>query len=108
MIELKLKKILGYLFLPIAFLGCEKEIPRYAEMQAYYQESVNLAQTSLDSISRFSNKVDGFVALHPRAKDDALYPEIEENIRKARIVISMDDGSWGEDIRWEFEFGEDE
>ena len=105
---MKSKKILKYLLLLITFVACEKEITRYAEMQAYYQESVNLVQTSLDSISRFSNKVDGFVALHPRAKDDALYPEIEENIRKARIVISMHDGSWDDDIRWEFEFGEDD
>lgn len=103
---MKSRKFIKYLFLPILFIGCEKEIPRYAEMQEYHQESITLQQTSLDSVSRFSKKVAHFVDLHPRAKDDTLYPEIEENIRKARVFFHMTDGSWDDDIRWEFGFGE--
>ena len=91
----------------IAFVGCEKEIPHYAEMREYYQESTALAQTSLDSIRRFSHKVDGFVEVHPSAKEDPLYPEIEENIRKARITIQIQiDDTWGDDIHIGFDFGE--
>ena len=103
-----IKTLKTFLLVLLAFIACEKEIPHYAEMQAYYQESVNLAQTSLDSISRFSNKVDGFVEVHPSAKEDPLYPEIKENIRKARITIQIQiDDTWGDDIHLDFNFGED-
>ena len=90
----------------LTFNSCEKVILRYAEMQQYHQESLTLAETSLDSISRFSQKVDGFVNLHPLAKEDPLYPEIEQNINQARLIIRIDGEVWDDDVHIEFEFGE--
>ena len=90
----------------LTFISCEKAILRYAEMQQYHQESLTLAKTSLDSIGRFSQKVDAFVCLHPSAKEDPFYPEIEENISQARLTIHIDDKDWSDDVHVEFEFGE--
>ena len=94
------------LLVGLTFTSCEKDIPRYMEMRKYHQESTTLAETSLDSISRFSQKVDGFVCLHPSAKEDPLYPEIEENIWQARLIVHLNGETWGEDIHVEFDFGE--
>ena len=104
---MKILVVLFPVFIALAVSSCEKEILHYAEMREYYQESTALAQTSLDSIRRFSHKVDGFVEVHPSAKEDPLYPEIEENIRKARITIQIQiDDTWGDDIHIGFDFGE--
>lgn len=89
----------------LAFTNCEKAALRYAEMRQYHQESTILGETSQDSISRFSRKVDAFVGLHPSAKDDPLYPEIEANIRQARLAIHIEGETYGDDVNVEFEFG---
>ena len=90
----------------LLFGSCEKEVLRYAEMEQYYEESIGLAQTSPDSISSFSRKVDAFVTLYPAAKEDPLYPEIKANIRQAWLNIRINGGVWGDDKNIGFEFGE--
>ena len=72
-------------------LACSKETSRssYPEMQAYYVESCNLGVAAIDSVQRFSQKVDAFVALHADAKDDPLYPHILENIQTVSIRLGF-------------------
>ena len=72
----------------LLFVSCEKELFHYAEISEYHAESQQLDVATTDSIARFSSKVHGFVAQHPDAKDDPLYPEILENINMATLDIS--------------------
>ena len=68
-------------------------------MRQYHQESLTLQQVTTDSVTRFSSKVTAFVASHPAARQDPLYPEIQANIRQAtlRITINFDDEWDGEE-----------
>lgn len=83
-------------------LACSKETsvsqPQYPEMQAYYVESCHLSVAATDSVQRFMQKVDTFVTRHSDAKQDPLYPRIQENIRSAsfRLNINVDDEWDGE------------
>ena len=83
-------------------LACSKETsvsqPQYPEMQAYYVESCHLSVAATDSVQRFMQKVDTFVTHHTDAKQDPLYPRIQENIRSAsfRLNINVDDEWDGE------------
>ena len=83
-------------------LACSKETsvsqPQYPEMQAYYVESCHLNVAATDSVQRFMQKVDTFVTHHSDAKQDPLYPRIQENIRSAsfRLNINVDDEWDGE------------
>ena len=86
-------------FIIVSFLclACSKETsvsqPQYPEMQAYYVESCHLSVAATDSVQRFMQKVDTFVTRHSDAKQDPLYPRIQENIRSAsfRLNINVDD-----------------
>ena len=80
--------LLLFLLLP-ALTGCGDEALRYAEMEEFYVESRTLPEVSLDSVNRFSGKVDGFVEVHPDAVDDPLYPRIQENIRSASVRVGF-------------------
>ena len=81
-------------------LACSKEtsVSQYPEMQAYYVESCHLSVAATDSVQRFMQKVDTFVTHHTDAKQDPLYPRIQENIRSAsfRLNINVDDEWDGE------------
>ena len=83
-------------------LACSKETsvsqPQYPEIQAYYVESCHLSVAATDSVQRFMQKVDTFVTHHTDAKQDPLYPRIQENIRSAsfRLNINVDDEWDGE------------
>ena len=83
-------------------LACSKETsvsqPQYPEMQAYYVESCHLSVAATDSVQRFMQKVETFVTHHTDAKQDPLYPRIQENIRSAsfRLNINVDDEWDGE------------
>ena len=66
-------------------------------MQEYYAESCNLITVQADSIKRFSTKVEAFVAQHPAAKDDNLYPKIQDNIHNASARLSLAFDTWQED-----------
>lgn len=67
-------------------------------MQAYYVESCHLGVAATDSVQRFMQKVDTFVTHHTDAKQDPLYPRIQENIRSAsfRLSITIDEEWDGE------------
>ena len=74
--------------------SCEKEVFDVSPtMEAYYNESVQLPTVSLDSIKKFSTKVDGYVADNPLAKEHRRYPQILQNIKTAslRLSISIND-----------------
>ena len=71
---------------------------RYPEIQAYHAESLNLTVASADSVSKFSTKVKTFVAHHPDAAQDPLYPVIQQNIKQnlLRLSITINDEWDGE------------
>ena len=82
--------------------SCEKDVQYegYPEMQSYYVESCGLGAPAvdIDSIGRFTRKVDAFVAVNPDAKDTSYYPLIKENIKKysTTLIITIEgDGAWG-------------
>lgn len=78
-------------------LACSKEtsVTQYPEMQAYYAESCHLGVAASDSVQRFSLKVETFVTRHTDAKQDPLYPRIQENIRAASFCLTfMIDDEW--------------
>ena len=78
--------------------SCQKEVQRYDEMRLYHAESLTLHQVQADSVVRFSDKVNAFVARYPAAAEDPLYPEIRANIRAALVTftITVDDEWDGE------------
>ena len=88
----------------LLFVSCEKELFHYAEITEYHAEFQQLDVATTDSIARFSSKVQGFVAQHPEAKDDPLYPEILENINMAtlNITITTHDEWDPDDITFDF------
>ena len=92
------------LLMVLLFVSCEKELFHYAEISEYHAESQQLDVATTDSIARFSSKVQGFVAQHPDAKDDPLYPEILENINMAtlNITITTHDEWDPDDITFDF------
>lgn len=108
---LKLRKLLKlYLSLFIItalytypLTSCEKEYMRYAEMQAYYDESCHLFMASTDSVTRFSDKVEAFVGTHPDAKEDVLYPQIQKNIEQYNLGLTITfNDDWDDDIHITF------
>ena len=79
--------------------SCEKEVfDVSATMEAYYNESMQLPTVSIDSVSAFKNKVNGYVDTYPQAKEHRRYPQILSNIKAAslRITISFND-EWAGD-----------
>ena len=83
------------IFLAVA---CEKELTHYPEIVAYHAESKTLDVATSDSIGKFNVKVKTFVAQHPDATQDPLYPEIQKNIKAnlLRLTITIDDEWDGE------------
>lgn len=83
------------LALPFIATSCEKEVERYEEMESFHAESLTLPDVSLDSVARFTEKVNAFVRRIPAAHEDPLFPSICANIRKSllRFNIYVDD-SW--------------
>ena len=77
------------LSLPLAFISCSKDVARYPEMVQYHAESLTLPTVTADSVARFSQKVGTFVAQHPSAEEDPLYPEIQSNIQHALYTINI-------------------
>ena len=71
----------------------------FVEISEYYAESCHLDQATQDSIVRFAQKVDAFVAANPQAKEDPLYPRILHNIQTSSfdptITINTD---WEDDV----------
>ena len=74
-------------------------------LEAYFVESQGLDQVPLDSIRRFSAKVDEWVNTHPDASHDAFYPEIQQKIHLAMIRFTFEIAdSWDGDIYIHFDF----
>lgn len=71
--------------------SCEKSgsVDEFPIMEQYYKESVALPTVTLDSVKSFSNKVDEFVTLYPKAKQHKRYSQIAENIKAASLHISI-------------------
>ncbi len=99
-----MKKVLS-IALPLitaAFLltSCEKEgtADQWPQMTTYYTESCGLPSVPLDSVTRFSGKVDAFTTTYPESKAHPLYPAIQANIKSAslRITITINDEWDGE------------
>ena len=76
--------------------SCEKEVYDInPQMEAYYQESVQLPSVTIDSIRSFSSKIDGFTKSYPWAVEHERYPQIKENIRVALIRTTIQiDTTW--------------
>ena len=93
------------LLLCLGISSCEKQAEdvRFQEMADFHAESFGLYQVESDSVSRFSQKVDAFVVLHPTAADDPLYPEIQQNIQNnwLRMTISVDT-TWAGENYYEY------
>lgn len=81
--------------------SCEKEAFDVSpQMDAYYAESKGLSAVTIDSVTLFKNKVEGFVTTHPIAKEHEKYPLIQANIKSAslRIAITVNDEWAGDTI----------
>ena len=87
--------VVGY-----ALPSCETtSVDDYPIMESFYKESVALPTVGLDSVKSFSNKVSGYVAQFPQAKQHRRYSLIQDNIKAASIRINLEiDTTWvGED-----------
>ena len=85
--------LISFILSMLLAVACEKELTHYPEIVAYHAESKTLDVASSDSIGKFNGKVKAFVASHPDAKQDPLYPEIQKNIKAnlLRLSITIDD-----------------
>ena len=81
------------------FTSCEKDVYDInPQMEAYYTESVQLPTVSIDSVTMFKNKVNGYVTTYPQAKEHRRYPKILENIKAASLrLIIVIDTTWAGD-----------
>ena len=72
-------------------------------MEAYYTESKGLSAVTIDSVSLFKNKVDGFVTANPIAKEHEKYPLILDNIKSASLRITITcDTTWAGEKTFHF------
>lgn len=96
------KSFVAAMFAVLVFLltACEKEgtADQWPQMQTYYTESCGLQSVPIDSVTRFSGKVDAFTAVYPESKEHPLYPKIRTNIQAAslRLTITINDEWDGE------------
>ena len=90
--------LFGICLFSFSLFSCEKELTHYPEIVAYHAESKTLDVATSDSIGKFNVKVKAFVASHPDATQDPLYPEIQKNIKAnlLRLSITIDDEWDGE------------
>ncbi|MBR5394414.1 MAG: hypothetical protein IK144_04930 [Bacteroidaceae bacterium] len=93
----------GRFFCCLLFLiflaSCSNDEVHFVKISEYYAESCHLDQATQDSIVRFAQKVDAFVAANPLAKEDPLYARILHNIKTS----SFDPGfmlntDWKDDV----------
>ena len=85
--------LFGICLFSFSLFSCEKELTHYPEIVAYHAESKNLDVATSDSVGKFNVKVKAFVAQHPDATQDPLYPEIQKNIKAnlLRLSLTIDD-----------------
>lgn len=84
-----------------AFLlqACDKQsadAPPYADtLNSYYLESTHLNVATSDSITSFTNKVNGLTAAWPEVKEEKQYHQIVENIRQSFLTFHITiNGEW--------------
>lgn len=103
---MKKSMITMMLLLSTSFIlpSCEKEVFDYStQMEAYYTESKGLSAVTIDSVSLFKNKVDGFVTANPIAKEHEKYPLILDNIKSASLRITITcDTTWAGEKTFHF------
>ena len=74
----------------LIFASCETyEYPQNEVLKGYFEESKGLFQASTDSIFRFSAKVNEYTTRIPAAKNDPLFSKIQENIKLAKLKITL-------------------
>ena len=105
----KLQKLILVFFVLIStgvsLSSCEKDmLPD--PMLDMYQESCKLTETSADSVMSFSQKFYHYVEVNPSSVESDYYNPILENLLISRITFHLTNGSWDEDIHWDFGFGE--
>lgn len=77
----------------------------HSDMTSFYKESCKLSSVTMDSIKRFSAKVNNYTDEFPEAKSDSLYPIIQENIRSATLRLQLEaDTTWDGEIYINFGF----
>ena len=75
---------------PFLVTSCDGDISSVSSaLDAMYLESKGLEKVSVDSILRFSNKLNTYVTQNPSAKSDPLYPEIKQNLKLHAVHISI-------------------
>ena len=97
-IDMKKSFAIPILLLTASFIlpSCEKAAFDYSpQMEEFYTESKGLSAVTIDSVTLFENKVDGFVTTHPPAKEHKKYPLILDNIRSASFGVTVTcDTTW--------------
>ena len=81
--------VLMMMGLAIALPSCEKAADSFPIMESFYSESMTLQSVSADSVNRFSDKVNGYVSVNPKAKNHEKYQLIMDNIKDAILHISL-------------------
>ena len=78
---------LMFIVLPLAFASCEKEVmEELTPMHSMFNESVNLPQATLDSITTFTHKFGGYVGSHPESRQDKYFDPTLQNLRDAAAL----------------------
>ena len=92
------------------FVSCEHyDDVSHIMMEAYYEESQGLDQVPLDSIRRFSAKVDEWTNVHPEAQKEEIYAQIQQNIHTAMVTFRLElDDSWDDEIFISFDFNDND
>jgi len=88
-------RVCCYLLFFVALSSCKNDDVHFVEISEYYAESCHLDVATQDSINRFSQKVQAFVARNPLAKEDPLYPRILHNIEVSSYGLTISyDPNW--------------
>ena len=68
-------------------VSCEKEqMADSTPMYQMYNESLNLPQATLDSITNFTHKFGGYVGSHPDSRQDQYFAPTLQNLRNAAAL----------------------
>lgn len=81
--------VLMMMGLAITLPSCEQAVSDSFIMESFYTESQGLKSVSSDSVNRFSDKVNGYVSVNPKAKNHEKYRLIMDNIQDAILHISL-------------------
>ena len=75
------------LLMPFALCSCDKQATdALTPMHQMYNESINLPQATLDSITTFTHKFGGYVGSHPESRQDQFFDPTLQNLRDAAAL----------------------